>query len=410
MSSSSNQVDVIEEAPKYYTPRKLFRRGVSGTIRDPRYYEASFKYLKNRANVPYKDREDVASRGTGRSSKTAKYLPSGPAFEFSYAKKLGKTNDASTVKSFQTSYGKMVHPASKMLVDQIINPEGSSALERWPNTIGLSAMYKCKNVIDAKYDANKRSCIAVYPRLSNAIFTTHGAAVTGVVINPIGSGDNPYGLFDVSLDVNTTQNIVCPIYFGPNLAVLPCPNSDVGLMLYAVASTSSASRVINIQGTNCSAFGNFSITITRYSSALTVLSSTQTDSSSSGLVSITFNNSGSASYFSLEVNTGLLPYEGTLTISMHDPNAGTVDLPNLAQLCDVINIKDFFISLENSQFLEDIARNNNFDLIQVKLKLIDFRKFAELEYPNYSKFANHFKNWIIKNPPKDPNAPLKMVY
>jgi hypothetical protein len=74
------------------------------------------------------------------------------------------------------------------------------------------------------------------------------------------------------------------------------------------------------------------------------------------------------------------------------------------------NINEFFISLENSQFLEDIARNNNFDIFQVKLKLIDFRKFAELEYPNYSKFANHFKNWIIKNPPKDPNAPLKMVY
>lgn len=73
-------------------------------------------------------------------------------------------------------------------------------------------------------------------------------------------------------------------------------------------------------------------------------------------------------------------------------------------------LTEFFISLENSQFLEDIARNNNFNLVQVKLKLIDFKKYAELEYPNYSKFANHFKNWIIKNPPINPNAPLKMVY
>jgi hypothetical protein len=63
------------------------------------------------------------------------------------------------------------------------------------------------------------------------------------------------------------------------------------------------------------------------------------------------------------------------------------------------NINSFFESLESGLFLEDIARNNKFTIDQVKKKLIDFRNVAELEYPNYSKFVSHFKNWIKLNPP-----------
>lgn len=74
------------------------------------------------------------------------------------------------------------------------------------------------------------------------------------------------------------------------------------------------------------------------------------------------------------------------------------------------NINSFFIEFENGSHILEIARINKFTIEAVKLKLIDFRKFAELEYPNYGKFVSHFKNWILKNPPKDNNAPLKMVY
>jgi len=76
-----------------------------------------------------------------------------------------------------------------------------------------------------------------------------------------------------------------------------------------------------------------------------------------------------------------------------------------------INIIDtFFESLENSSDFENIVRINKFERELTKQKLAEFRKFAELEYPNYAKFASHFKNWIIKNPPIDSNTPLKMVY
>lgn len=76
-----------------------------------------------------------------------------------------------------------------------------------------------------------------------------------------------------------------------------------------------------------------------------------------------------------------------------------------------INIIDtWFLEFENGNEINEIARINKFTVESVKLKLIEFRKFAELEYTNYGKFVSHFKNWILKNPPKDLNAPLKMVY
>jgi hypothetical protein len=74
-------------------------------------------------------------------------------------------------------------------------------------------------------------------------------------------------------------------------------------------------------------------------------------------------------------------------------------------------IEIWFKDLENSSDLEIICIRNKFDINQIRnVKLPEFRKIAELDYPNYNKFVSHFKNWVIKNPPKDLNAPLKMVY
>lgn len=101
---------------------------------------------------------------------------------------------------------------------------------------------------------------------------------------------------------------------------------------------------------------------------------------------------------------------------------GKQDLANLAvndnvnvTVNDTVNVNDiiniWFKDLENSSQLETICINNKFDINQVRnIKIPEFRKVSELEYPNYQKFVSHFKNWIVKNPPKDLNAPLKMVY
>ena len=62
-------------------------------------------------------------------------------------------------------------------------------------------------------------------------------------------------------------------------------------------------------------------------------------------------------------------------------------------------IDNWFSEFENGNEIIEITRLNKFTIDQVKKKVIEFRTFAELEYPNYSKFVSHFKNWIRKNPP-----------
>jgi uncharacterized protein YdaU (DUF1376 family) len=65
-------------------------------------------------------------------------------------------------------------------------------------------------------------------------------------------------------------------------------------------------------------------------------------------------------------------------------------------------IEDWFIDIINGSEIEKISMQLSISLPLVKIKLQEFRKFAELEYPTYQKFVSHFKNWLRKNP-KDPN-------
>lgn len=56
----------------------------------------------------------------------------------------------------------------------------------------------------------------------------------------------------------------------------------------------------------------------------------------------------------------------------------------------------FFDDLPNSSEFETIARNNKVSKEDL-LKFIDpFRLKAEFDYPNFSKFASHFKNFYLK--------------
>lgn len=95
-------------------------------------------------------------------------------------------------------------------------------------------------------------------------------------------------------------------------------------------------------------------------------------------------------------------------LAVNDNVNVTVNVTDTVTVNDNINM--FFESLQNSSDLEKIAMNGKYNLDAVKQKLIEFRKFADLEYDSYKFFVKHFKNWVNLNPPKDLNAPLKMVY
>ena len=64
---------------------------------------------------------------------------------------------------------------------------------------------------------------------------------------------------------------------------------------------------------------------------------------------------------------------------------------------EINNIDYFFNDFENGIEITEIARLNNLTTDFIKIKLLEFRNKAELEYPNYSKFVSHFKNWLNKN-------------
>jgi len=83
---------------------------------------------------------------------------------------------------------------------------------------------------------------------------------------------------------------------------------------------------------------------------------------------------------------------------------------NVNDNVNVINIiNNWFYDFENGNEILEIARRNNLTIEFIKEKLHEFKKYAELEYTNYGKFVSHFKNWIVKNNPKDNSNP-KMVH
>ena len=59
-------------------------------------------------------------------------------------------------------------------------------------------------------------------------------------------------------------------------------------------------------------------------------------------------------------------------------------------------IEIFFNDLENSQHLETIAEKNNLSVDQVRIFIPKFRVKSDLDYPNYNRFINHFKNFVNK--------------
>jgi hypothetical protein len=70
------------------------------------------------------------------------------------------------------------------------------------------------------------------------------------------------------------------------------------------------------------------------------------------------------------------------------------------------NLIDFFFSdFPNSTHFESICRIQKIEPAILLKQLEVFRVHAELSYPTFEKFASHFKNWVKKNPPNNPEKP-----
>lgn len=73
------------------------------------------------------------------------------------------------------------------------------------------------------------------------------------------------------------------------------------------------------------------------------------------------------------------------------------------------NLIDFyFADFPNSSFLEAISKQLNIPKERLIVKIPEFRKAANLSYPNMIKFAEHFKNWIKKQSTEQKTGPKKL--
>lgn len=78
--------------------------------------------------------------------------------------------------------------------------------------------------------------------------------------------------------------------------------------------------------------------------------------------------------------------------------------PHVKQTTD-----SFFESLINGNEINEIARVTKIPIETVKSKIEPFKKAADLQYPNYGKFVNHFKNWLLKAGTQNPTTTLKIT-
>lgn len=178
--------------------------------------------------------------------------------------KAKQTGDSAVAKNrakqqFTPIYNQL-HPSTARLVDQILDPEDVNDCVRYPNHLGLSGLFKAKNVINAKIDANGRSSIAVYPRMANCIFSTAGVE-DGPTDFPIDSNPGPNAppcpiaqdLLD--LKANRPIDLASPIIFYNNHAIMAKPASSINRLVYPISIEVTAG------GANLSVLGCFGLSI-----------------------------------------------------------------------------------------------------------------------------------------------------
>lgn len=181
----------------------------------------------------------------------------------------------SAKKSYPNIY-KSLTPEVGSIVDQILDPESSNDTSRYPNTYGLSAVYKCKNVINAQFSVNNNCSVVVYPRLKNAIFTTVGSSSSGDVPEVTGSPQtHPFSVQHFSLQPLQVTPWSEPIYFSGGSAILPFPNVATGKLLYPVtfSSATATDELTFLSQVPVSYSGQFSMTIAFYASDFTLVHS-----------------------------------------------------------------------------------------------------------------------------------------
>ena len=98
--------------------------------------------------------------------------------------------------------------------------------------------------------------------------------------------------------------------------------------------------------------------------------------------------------------------KSTVNVTVTDTVTDTVKVNDITKK-SVLEI--WFSDLENSTLLERIAMDYKLTVPKVKLMLIDFKPKLDVSYKTYNDLANHFKNWVPKNLPKQTTKRTPLV-
>jgi len=279
-----------------------------------------------------------------------------------YSKKAVKVNPQqvaaySARKAYKSDF-KEISPDTDMLIDQVLNPEDVNETTRWPNTYGLSATYKCKTIINAKFSSDNRCCVAVNPTVRDAIFTTNGSE-TNITLAPYNttSSPNPYSFQDFVLQTSNAQvPWSAPIILTNRQAILPFPNAQTGQLLYPAGFSFPAGATENVVMSFRfpAAIGDQAgISIFTYDSNFQLIRT-----ASASIIGLQGNPAGigtdigfvepgddPVSYFAIQVYGRSLPYYGPVYAFMRNEEPtlaerAILEVPNHAQHVNIFDIRD----------------------------------------------------------------------
>lgn len=179
--------------------------------------------MERKRKAPLRKYDDSKNR----ASSSVRGLP--------YRRKNIENNTQYAVDKFREHY-REIAPEAQMVVDQIIDPERQMSVVRMP-TYGVSAVYQAENVLQAQYDTDARSMVAVSPTLSDTIFATAGSQYPQTVFEQTTAGVNPYSMQSFSIPEGGSAWWTEPIRFHEDHVALPFPNAAKNAMLYPVGAS-----------------------------------------------------------------------------------------------------------------------------------------------------------------------------
>lgn len=264
-----------------------------------------------------------------------------------------------------SSYQKLSADAAA-IVDQVLDPEtATSNIVRWPNTYGVSAVYPSKNVLSAKFAANNRSAIAVYPRLRKSIFATRGDSYAVILPENLNATTrpgtySPYLSQDISISSfrdNPTDGLLVsePFFITQDAVVVPVPHAGTNAMVYNFYGTSLSAAKTGIFFNTVFRFPgayreSIQVTITRYDGAMNVIGNPQAyECDAEGIVSCTMwqdSNAwigGQPFAFSYRITSNFTPYVGKFVATMTTSainNDVVLQIPNTPYNMSYEDLKD----------------------------------------------------------------------